>query len=111
MRPGNHPMRRSAQLLLGVMVLAPMLQAQTRVRIGTSPGELGVVVDLRTRQNSRRAPRIGDREFRQWFRLPIAGTILSPRFLTFRGSARATWQQRAQEGVADRLNGRSIDYS
>lgn len=113
MRPGYLPMRRRSLLLLGVMVLGPPLQAQTGVRIGTGSGQLGVMVDLRTRQNSRLAPRIGDREFRQWFRLPIAGTILSPRFLAFRGSVRATWQQRAQEGggLADRLNGRAIDYS
>lgn len=49
------------------------------------------------------------REFREWFELPMAGSLLNPGVLAYTLTLRPVFQQRTQPGFAEALGARQLD--
>lgn len=95
---------------IGLAGLTPAtLEAQSVLRRVPGTGQLGGSV-LTTTSGGFGRPGSVDRTFRQWFRLPVRGSIVDSRLLSYNFAIRPTFSQRSSPGVEQSVDMRELGW-
>ena len=94
-------------VLTAVVVGAPRAARAQWLRINQGAGDVGVEAsDQRASYDGRRGA--SSTVFREWLNLPLSGTVISPRLLSYSLNIRPTWGQQTVWGQPARFDARSL---